>query len=142
MPLMLDHAIEIAKQAHDGQVDKAGQPYINHPMRVMAACAQDEMAAMAAILHDVAEDCPEWPIERLRAEGFPAPVIEALALLCHDKDVPYLDYIMAIKGNPIAKRVKLADLADNMNLDRLPDPGPADHQRIAKYQAAKQLLIG
>lgn len=139
---MLDHAIAIAKQAHHGQVDKAGQPYIDHPMRVMAACQDDPMAAMAAILHDVAEDCPDWPLERLKAEGFPDPVIEALTLLCHDKDVPYEDYILAIKGNATAKRVKLADLADNMNLDRLPDPGPADHERVAKYAAAKQLLIG
>lgn len=139
---MIDHAIEIAKQAHQGQVDKAGQPYINHPMRVMAACQDDPMAAMAAVLHDVAEDCPEWPIDRLAAEGFPNPVIEALKLLCHDKQTPYMEYVLAIKGNPIAKRVKLADLADNMDLGRLPNPGPADHQRVAKYKGAKEALIG
>lgn len=138
---MLNRAIEIAREAHQGQLDKAGQPYIEHPLRVMAACADDPLAAQAAVLHDVAEDCPEWPLERLAAEGIPQPVIEALELLCHDKGTPYLDYIEAIKANPIAKRVKLADLTDNMNLDRLPNPGPADYQRLTKYKAATQLLV-
>jgi (p)ppGpp synthase/HD superfamily hydrolase len=138
---MLDHAIAIARQAHQGQVDKAGKPYIEHPLRVMEACQDDPMAAMAAVLHDVAEDCPEWPIERLEAEGFPEPVIEALDLLCHRKETPYLAYIAAIKANPIAKRVKLADLEDNMDLGRLDNPGPKDRQRLVKYMAAKQQLL-
>jgi hypothetical protein len=138
---MLDRAIAIAREAHQGQVDKAGQPYINHPMRVMAACAGNPLAQMAAALHDVAEDCPAWPIERLAGEGFPVEVIEALALLCHDKAVPYMAYVEQIKGNPIARQVKLADLADNMDLGRLPNPGPKDYERVAKYQAAQELLL-
>lgn len=138
---MIERAIAIAREAHQGQLDKAGHPYIEHPLRVMSACADDPLAAMAAVLHDVAEDCPEWPLERLSAEGIPEPVIEVLGLLCHDKSISYFEYVDSIKVNSIAKTVKLADLADNMNLSRLPSPGPPDYRRIARYRAAKKILM-
>lgn len=138
---MLNRAIEIARAAHAGQKDKAGQPYILHPLRVMVACLGNPYAQIAAVLHDVAEDCPRWPLERLAAEGFPQEVMDALALLCHDDDVPYMEYIARIKQNAVAKQVKLADLADNMNLGRLPHPEKKDYQRLAKYQQARNLLL-
>lgn len=138
---MIEAALRIALQAHQGQTDKAGQPYILHPLRVMAACDGDIKAQMVAILHDVVEDCPDWPIERIRAHGFPAEVIEAIQLLTHAKGEAYEAYVQRIKPNALARKVKLADLADNMNLGRLKNPGPADYQRIEKYKAAKAILL-
>lgn len=139
---MIEEALRIATEAHAGQLDKAGQPYILHPLRVMAACDGDLNAQMAAILHDVAEDCPDWPIARIRAYGFPAEVIAALELLTHAKDEPYQAYIERIKPNALATKVKLADLADNMNLTRVKNPTQKDYDRLEKYKAARAFLLG
>lgn len=138
---MIDKALQIAFQAHEGQVDKAGKPYIYHPLRVMFACKGNPQAQMAAILHDVVEDCPEWSIERIEACGFPPDVIEALDLLTHKPGEDCEAYIERIKAHPIAREVKLADLADNMNLKRINNPGPRDLDRLANYKAAKTILL-
>lgn len=138
---MIEAALRIALQAHQGQTDKAGQPYILHPLRVMAACDGDLKAQMVAILHDVAEDCPDWPLVRIRAHGFPAEVMEALELLTHAKDKPYEAYVGRIKPNALARKVKLADLADNMNLGRLQDPQEKDYKRLEKYKTAQAILM-
>ena len=127
----LERAIEIAITAHKGQVDKAGKPYILHPLRLMFKMhSENEM--IAAVLHDVVEDT-EWTIEKLIAEGFDEEVITAVNLLTHDKKVPYKKYIEAIKANKIALKVKLADLEDNLDIKRIAHPKFKDYARIAEY---------
>ena len=127
----LERAIEIAVSAHKGQKDKAGKPYILHPLRLMFKMnSEDEM--IAAVLHDVVEDTA-WTFEKLEAEGFNEEVIAAVKLLTHDKKVPYKKYIEAIKTNKIALRVKLADLEDNLDIKRIAHPKFKDYTRIAEY---------
>ena len=108
-------AMSLAYDAHHGQQDKSGVPYIFHPLH-LAEQMQDEISCCAAILHDVVEDTDITP-EQL-AKEFPAQVVEAVKLLTHDPETDYFDYVRAIKGNPIAVKVKLADLAHNMDVSR------------------------
>ena len=128
---LLERAIEIAVLAHKEQVDKAGKPYILHPLRLIFKM-QTENEMIAAVLHDVVEDT-SWTIEKLEAEGFDEEVITAIELLTHDKKVPYKKYIEAIKTNKIALKVKLADLEDNMDIKRIAHPKLRDYARIAEY---------
>jgi (p)ppGpp synthase/HD superfamily hydrolase len=128
---LLERAIEIAVTAHKDQVDKAGKPYILHPLRLMFRM-QTENEMIAAILHDVVEDT-DWTIEKLEAEEFDEEVINAVRLLTHNKKVPYKKYIEAIKANKIALRVKLADLEDNMDIKRIAHPKFKDYARLAEY---------
>lgn len=133
------HAAKIANEAHAGQTDRAGKPYIEHPMRVAQRTATiDEY--VVAMLHDVAEDCPDWPLSRL-AEHFPAHVIDALDCLTKRPGEDYGAFIERVAVNPLAARVKLADLADNMDLARLPKVTPKDLDRQAKYERARQRLL-
>lgn len=137
---MLEKAIAIAVEAHRGQIDKAGKPYILHPLRVMlAGKTEDEM--ICGILHDVVEDTP-ISIEMLEKEGFSDAVLEALELLTRDSKTPYQDYIEAISKNPLAIHVKLYDLHDNLNRDRIIFPTQADEERMEKYKKAQQYLLG
>lgn len=131
-------ALAIATAAHDGQLDKAGQPYINHP-KFLAGQMTDEYSTAVALLHDVVEDTAVT-LEDLSAEGIPAQVIEAVRLLTHDKDVDYLAYVAAIKGNKIATQVKIADLRHNSDITRLPAVIDQDLQRLKKYQKALKIL--
>ncbi len=128
----------IAEGAHAGQVDKAGRPYINHPAHVAAAVEGDRVKAVAW-LHDVVEDTP-MTFDDLRAAGIDGEVIAALELLTHDKAVPYMDYVAAIKGNGLARMVKLADLAHNSDLSRLPQVTETDLQRVEKCRRAMEEL--
>jgi len=111
-------AMQIAYAAHHGQVDKGGLPYIFHPYH-LAEQMTDEVSCCAALLHDVAEDT-DITLEDL-AKEFPKEVIDVLTLLTHRKDVPYYDYVRAIKANPIAVKVKLADIAHNSDQTRCPN---------------------
>ena len=132
----LERAIAIAAVAHEGQVDKAGAPYILHPLRMMLAVATPE-ARMAAVLHDVVED-GDVTLEQLRAEGFPAAVVEAVDALTkreHEED-DYEAFIRRAALNPIAREVKLADLRDNSDLSRMAEPTEKDRTRIEKYERA------
>ena len=113
-------AMNIAFEAHAEQKDKAGYPYIHHPMH-LAEQMTDEYSACVALMHDVIEDCPSYTFEYLENEGFPKEVIDALKLMTHATDVPYPDYVKAIKSNPIATRVKIADLMHNLDQTRFPD---------------------
>ena len=115
---ILERAIEIATEAHRGQRDKAGNDYIGHPLRVMAAGKTTE-EKIVGVLHDVVEDS-DWTLEGLAAEGFAPEIIEALRCLTHAEEEPYDRYIARIKGNPLAVAVKLNDLTDNMDIRRLP----------------------
>jgi (p)ppGpp synthase/HD superfamily hydrolase len=128
----------IARQAHAGQTDKAGVPYIEHPAHV-AAHVQGDTAKAAAWLHDVVEDTP-LTFDDLRATGIEDDVIGALRLLTHDKSVPYLDYVANLKHNDLARAVKLADLSHNSDLTRLPTVTDTDRERVEKYRRAIALL--
>ena len=132
-------AMHICLDAHKNQVDKSGFPYAHHPLH-LAKQMTDEATTIVALLHDMVEDT-EWTLEALAKEGFPAGAIEAIALMTHDPDVDYLDYVRIIKQNPIARAVKLADLAHNCDTTRLETVTEEDRQRVKKYQKATQLLL-
>jgi (p)ppGpp synthase/HD superfamily hydrolase len=137
----LERAIAIAAEAHAGQSDKGGAPYILHPLRVMMAVGPRNHG-IVAVLHDVLEDCPDWTRERLEDEGFSPILVDALEALTRRKGETYEDFIQRVKRNPIATRVKLADLDDNSDLRRIPKPGPEDFKRLRKYADAITALIG
>jgi len=128
----VNDAIALATKAHKGQKDKGGADYISHPLRLMAKMSTEE-EKMTAVLHDVVEDTPVT-LEYLRSAGYPAAVVEALDLLTHRKGESYADYIGRIKQNPLARKVKIADLEDNMDLARLPSPQQKDLDRVEKYR--------
>ena len=123
-------AMVIAYRAHHGQVDHSGVPYVFHPLH-LAEEMTDEYATCAALLHDVVEDT-SVTLEEL-AQDFPREVMEAVALLTHEKGEPYFDYIRRIKENPIARAVKLADLRHNTDRTRLAD-GELDKGAIRRYE--------
>lgn len=132
---MLEKAVKLAEKAHAGQVDKGGQPYILHPKRVMERCRTEE-ERITAILHDVMEDTP-YTLDDLRKEGFSEEILEALLCLTHRAEEAYMAYIARVCENPLAVRVKYADLEDNMDLRRIPEPTEQDFARLEKYKAAK-----
>jgi (p)ppGpp synthase/HD superfamily hydrolase len=132
--MTLERAIEIAAQVHTGQVDKAGQPYILHPLRLMLAVSSTE-ARMAAVLHDVVEDTTVT-LDELRAAGFPATVLEAVEALTKREGEDYEAFIRRVAPNPIAREVKLADLRDNSDPSRIAEPKERDRERIKKYSQA------
>jgi (p)ppGpp synthase/HD superfamily hydrolase len=136
----LNRAIVIAAEAHAGQRDKVGQPYILHPLRVMGAMTHED-ARIVAVLHDVLEDCPEWTTARLRAEGFSATQIEALESVTRIHGEAYEDYVARAGCNMIGRIVKVADLRDNMDLNRFLPATDADWKRHSKYARALASLI-
>ena len=135
---MTKKALRICYEAHQGQVDKTGLPYVFHPFHV-AEQMTDEWTVTAALLHDVVEDT-DWTLQALEQEGFPPEVLEALSLLTHDPAEPYLDYVNRLKENPIARKVKIADLRHNSDLTRLDDPSQLSSWHRAKYASALRLL--
>ena len=132
---MLEKAIALAAMGHEGQMDKGGQPYILHPIRVMLQCETTEQK-IVAMLHDLLEDT-DITEEELRQAGFAENVVEAVLLLTKKEGEDYTAYIERICQNPLAARVKLADLMDNMDLNRLPGLTQKDFQRLEKYLRAK-----
>ena len=138
----LERAIEIAREAHRGQVDRAGEEYIGHPLRVMEAGRTLE-EKIVGVLHDVVEDSEEWSFERLEQEGFAPEIIEALRCVTKlSADEPYDKFIARVKTNPLAVAVKLNDLTDNMDIRRLPYLSDKDVKRLKKYLKAYKQLIG
>ena len=133
-------AMKISFEAHKDQVDKCGIPYVYHPFHVAEQMA-DEITTCVALLHDVIEDT-NTTIDDLKNDGFPDEVLDALELLTHKDNESYFDYVNRIKDNPIAKTVKLADLAHNMDLSRFDDPGAKEYARKRKYERAVMLLKG
>jgi (p)ppGpp synthase/HD superfamily hydrolase len=130
----LERAIAIAAEAHEGKVDKAGAPYILHPLRVMLKMATTE-ERIVAILHDVVEDS-EITFEHLRKEGFSDAVVDAVDAVTIRSGESYDDFVQRAALNPIGRRVKLADLEDNSDLSRIANPTEKDYRRLAKYQRA------
>ena len=132
----LERAIAIAAEAHAGQTDKGGSPYILHPLRVMMTSRDGggDPAAIVGVLHDVMEDCPDWPAERLAAEGFGPAVMAALDCLTRRPSEDYMTFVERCGRDPIARVVKLADLKDNMDLTRLQSPSERDLERLERYR--------
>ncbi len=135
---MTKKAILYAFQAHEGQFDRAGIPYILHPLHV-AEQMQTEDTCVVALLHDVLEDSDHTE-EDLREAGFTDTQVEAVVLLTRTGDEDYFEYIRRIRPNPVAKAVKLADLAHNMDRTRLEKFGEKDEQRYRKYSEAVRIL--
>ncbi|MGE5414355.1 MAG: HD domain-containing protein [Syntrophomonadaceae bacterium] len=136
----LERAIAIAKEAHAGQKDKAGQPYIGHPMRVMESVGTDD-ERIVAVLHDVVEDS-DWTLDMLLQEGFSPPIVEAVDALTKRPAEDYeKEFIPRTGRNPLARRVKLADLADNLDRTRLLEESPKNLQRAEKYRRARAYLV-
>jgi (p)ppGpp synthase/HD superfamily hydrolase len=135
----LERAIQIATAAHAGQLNKAGEPYIMHPLRVMQH-VEGEPARIVAVLHDVLEDCPAWTADRLRAEGFGEETLEALLAVTRGEGEDYFDFVRRAAANPIGRRVKLADLADNIDMTRIPRPADRDMERLARYERAVKIV--
>ncbi len=131
-------ALKIAFEVHKEQTDKTGLPYIYHPIH-LAEQMQDESTICVALLHDTVED-GNITFDFLREKGFPEEIVSAIALLTHDENVPYMEYVKHISTNPIAKIVKLADLRHNSDLSRLSAVDEKAISRYNKYQAAIFLL--
>lgn len=131
---MLEQAILLAVQAHQGQLDKAGSPYILHPLRMMLQMTS-EQAMIAAVLHDVVEDTP-YSCEDLRHLGFSEDLVETIDKLTRRSDESYEAFIERLQHDPIAREVKLADLADNMDIRRLGTLSERDWQRLQRYKLA------
>ena len=149
----LENAIKIAVEAHTGQVDKGGNPYILHPLRVMLSLDKEE-ERIVGVLHDVVEDCAGWSWERLDAEGFSEEIIQALKSVSKTPEeeaeyqsLPedqrldhYLQFIERAKANKIGRNVKAADIRDNLDISRIDDITVADIQRLKRYSKALRLL--
>ncbi len=134
----LEEAILIAVQGHQGQIDKAGKPYILHPLRMMLKM-RTEAAMMAAVLHDVVEDT-RWTLDQLRNKSFPDEVLVAVECLTKREGEDYMAFVERAKANPIARQVKIADIEDNMDVRRISNFTLRDAERMEKYNKAWQLL--
>jgi (p)ppGpp synthase/HD superfamily hydrolase len=144
MPTLAD-AIALAAEAHRTQTDKAGEPYVLHPLRVMLRLETEE-ERIVGVLHDVAEDTPVG-VEELRRLGYSERVVAAVDSLTRRKGLEtYEAFVERLSSNPLAARVKIADLEDNMDLRRLSIVGPEEAERLARYRAAwgklKRLGVG
>ena len=138
---VIKKAYEFAERVHTGEKRLTDEDYIMHPLNVayiLTKIHSDYQTLSAALLHDVVEDT-NVTFEELE-KGFSKNVIEALKLLTHDKKVPYAEYIIKLKDNPIAKKVKLADLKHNSDKTRLENLTPKDIIRNKKYENAISLL--
>ena len=131
-------ALKISFRAHKDQTDKSGLPYVFHPFH-LAEQMDEEYAVCVALLHDVVEDTDLTP-DDLRAEGFPEEVVRAVARMTHPDGVPYLEYVETLKEDPLARKVKLADLRHNSDLSRLDRVTEKDLQRVEKYRKAMEIL--
>lgn len=130
-------AMTIAYNVHMNQFDKAGIPYIYHPIHI-AEQMDTETECIVALLHDVVEDT-KITFKQLEKE-FNNEIIEILKLLTHDKNVDYMEYIKEIKKNKIAKKVKIADIMHNSDKTRLNRITSKDITRINKYKKALEIL--
>ncbi len=141
MKNLLEVAIKIAVEAHSGQLDKAGQPYVLHPLKVMLSL-NNEKDRVVGVLHDVIEDT-DITYEYLKTNGFEGEteILEALESVTKKEEETYDEFIDRVALNSIGKRVKLADLQDNMDLSRITNPTTKDFERLKKYDKAKERLI-
>ncbi len=131
---IIEKSLEIALKAYAGQKDKAGKTYILHPLRIMAKM-QTEYEMSAALLHDVIEDS-DYTAEDLISEGIPSDVVIAVELLSKVKGESYDQFVDRVLQNPLATKIKIADIEDNINVLRLKSIRDNDLERIAKYHKA------
>lgn len=132
-------ALELAVEKHKNQTDKAGNPYILHPLHVMENVNNKE-GKIVAILHDIIEDTYITENYLLKI-GLSKRIVDAVVALTRSEDIDYQEYIKNLSSNPLAKEVKLADLEHNMDLKRLPTLEEKDLERNRKYQIAYHYLI-
>lgn len=133
-----EKAMQIAEKVHSSQVDKGGKPYINHPVRVERMCSRQE-DRLVALLHDTVED-GDIASEYLLMVGFPQEVVDAVLSVSRKRGEDYFDFILRCKENPIGRRVKIADLKDNMDITRLNELTEKDIERLKKYHKAYKML--
>lgn len=138
VPGTMSRAVMIAARAHDGQMDKGGEPYILHPLRIMLEL-EDATDRVVAVLHDVVEDS-DWTLDDLQAEGFSGEVIAAVDAISRREGEEYMEYVQRAGAHPTARRVKLADLRDNMRQARLRVETERDRERLQRYRRAFELL--
>jgi (p)ppGpp synthase/HD superfamily hydrolase len=131
---LLERAIQLAVKAHAGQKDRYGAPYILHPLRVMQR-VNSVPEKIVAVLHDVVEDT-SWSLDELAREGFPKKIVTAIDCLTKREGEDYEAFVRRSASNPLARRVKLADLEDNMDLRRMNAVTEKDVPRLAKYLKA------
>lgn len=138
----VEDTIQIALDAHRGTTDRYGQPYIVHPLRLMLSLPlNDTDGQIVALLHDVVEDTAV-SLNDLRKRGYPNHILEAVDALTRRDGESYDEFIQRIKPNPLARRVKLADLRDNMNIVRLPEVTDDNTKHFARYRKAWRELTG
>ena len=135
----IERAIAIASAAHAGQFDKAGQPYIFHPLRVMFRVSSAH-AQIAAVLHDVVEDS-SVTLEQLAQQGFAPEVLQAILALTKLPGETRLQAAQRAAADPVAREVKLADNAENMDLSRIPTPSEKDYARCREYEQVRAILL-
>lgn len=136
---LLEKALIIATKAHEGQKDKAGAPYIFHPIRVSNRCRTEE-EKIVALLHDTIEDTDVTP-DYLLSEGFPKNIVEAVLSVTRNEGESYEDFVIRSKQNPIGRQVKIHDLEDNMDITRFNQLTEKDLVRLNKYLTAYRALI-
>lgn len=133
-----EKAMQIAIKVHRGQLDKGGNDYINHPVRVERRCACQE-DRLVALLHDTIED-GDITADYLLMQGFPREIVDAVLSVSRKRGEDYFDFILRCKANPIGRRVKIADLKDNMDITRLNELTEKDIERLKKYHKAYKML--
>lgn len=140
---IVERAMELALTMHEGKHDLAGKPYILHPLRV-AAKMETDIEIATALLHDVVEEAQTYLYCNfdLRGSGFPDVVYEAVMTLTRKKDQSYGDYVRLIAKDPLATKIKIADIEDNMNMLRLPCLNGRHIKRLIKYHSAYSILKG
>ena len=135
---LIEKALSIALEAHKGQTDKYGQPYVLHPLRLMHRFRDPELQTIA-ILHDVVEDS-DWTLDQLRNEGFSDRIVGTVDALTRREEESYTSLIDRAADNPLARKVKLADLEDNMDIRRMKSIGDADRELLNRYRSAYEKL--
>ena len=135
----LERAIELAAVAHAGQIDKGGEPYILHPLRVMLRMSSAN-ERIVAVLHDVVEDT-SITLEQLSAEGFPLSVVAAVEALTKKAGETRMDAARRAACDDLARAVKLADNAENMDLSRIANPSEKDYSRLEEYKVVRAILL-
>lgn len=134
---LIKKACAIMYEAHKEDTDKGGYPYVMHPLH-LAEQMEDETSVCVALLHDVIEDHGDvYTFDTLRDAGFGEEILDALRLLTHPDGMPYMEYVEAISHNPVARKVKRADLRHNMDASRVDGKGPP---KLQKYVSALELL--
>ena len=134
----LERAKDIAQIAHQGQLDKAGKPYLSHPQAVASMVDTDEEKAVAW-LHDTIEDS-DFTDQDLIERGIPEQVVEGVIAMTKVEGEEYSNYLLRLKNNPLARKVKMADLIHNSDLSRIANPTEKDRARIEKYKKAMEFL--